>query len=120
MEANNDAKAFELYTGLVQKFPKDDMVNFYMGQYYLGKARKTNSDSAATEDQMKEAVQIVDTSIPYFTGGIFEASADNIKADLLYKLGDVDNAKLAIDRTIQLWPDNKTYNKTKDKIYSSK
>ena len=69
---------------------------------------------------MKEAIQNADMSIPYFTGGIFEASADNIKADLLFKLGDVDNAKLAIDRTIQLWPDNKTYNKTKDKVYGRK
>lgn len=120
MEANDDVKAFDIYSGLVQKFPNDDMVKFYIGQYYLGKARKVNSDTAATEDQMKEAVANVDMSIPYFTGGIFEASADNIKADLLYKLGDTDNAKLAIDRTIQLWPDNKTYNKTKAKVYGEK
>ena len=119
MEAKNEDKAFELYTGLVQKFPKDDMVNFYMGQYYIGKARKINIDSAATEDQWNEALKYVDTSLPYLTGGIFEASANNIKADLYYKLGDIENAKLAIDRTILLWPDNKTYNKTKDKIYSS-
>ncbi len=119
MEANNEEKAFELYTGLVQKYPKDDMVNFYMGQYYLGKARKTNGDTTATSEQLAEAVKNVDMSIPYFTGGIFEASADNIKADLLYKMGDMDNAKLAIDRTIQLWPDNKTYNKTKTKVYGS-
>lgn len=119
MEVKNDDKALELYTGLIKKFPSDDMVNFYTGQYYLGKARKINNDSAATAEQLNEAIKNVDTSLPYFTGGIFEASANNIKADLYYKLGDMDNAKLAIDRTIQLWPDNKTYNKTKDKIYSA-
>lgn len=119
MEAKNEDKALELYTGLVQKFPKDDMVNFYMGQYYLGKARKINTDSAATEEQWKEAIRYTDSSMPYFTGGIFEASANNIRADLYYKLGDKDNAKSSIDRAIELWPDNKTYNKTKDKIYSA-
>ena len=119
MEAKNEDKAFELYTGLVQKFPKDDMVNFYMGQYYLAKARKINTDSASTEDNYKEAIAYVQTSLPYFVGGIFEASANNMMADLYYKTGDMDNAKISIDRAIELWPDNKPYNKTKDKVYGS-
>jgi len=118
-ESKNDEKAFAVLTELVQKNPGDDMVNFYMGQYYLGKARKTNGDSAATADNYREAISNAEKSMPYFIGGIFEASSANVMADLYYKLGDKENARKSIDRAIQLWPDNKTYNKTKDKVYSS-
>lgn len=118
-ESNNDEKTFAVLSELTEKNPNDDMVNFYMGQYYLGKARKINMDSASTADNYKEAIQYADKSLPYFTGGIFEASASNLMADLYYKLGDKNNAKRSIDRAIELWPDNKTYNKTKDKVYSA-
>jgi thioredoxin-related protein len=118
-ESANEEQTFATLSDLLKKYPKDDMVNFYMGQYYLGKARKINTDSAATVDQLNEAVEYSDKSMPYFTGGIFEASANNIIADLYYKLGNEDKAKSSIDRAIELWPDNKTYNKTKDKIYGS-
>ncbi|CAF3774380.1 unnamed protein product [Rotaria sp. Silwood1] len=118
-EAGNDDKALATLNYLLAKFPNDDMVKFYTGQYYLGKARKVNGDAASTADNFKAAIENVDKSIPYFIGGIFEASANNIKADLYYKLGDMDNAKKSIDRTIQLWPDNKNYLKTKDKVYGT-
>jgi thioredoxin-related protein len=118
-ESGQDEKALALLTDLSAKLPNDEMVKFYTGQYYLGKARKVNGDANATPEAMKEAVANVQTSLPYFAGGIFEASADNVLADLYYKMGDVDNAKRSIDRTIQLWPDNKNYIKTKDKVYGT-
>lgn len=118
-EVKNDEKALATLNDLIQKYPADDMVNFYTGQYYLGKARKVNGDSAATKENYIEAIGNAEKSMPYFFGGIFEASAANVMADLYYKMGDKENARKSIDRAIQLWPDNKTYNKTKDKVYSS-
>ena len=119
MESKNDAMALSTLNELMSKYSTDDMVKFYTGQYYLGKARKINGDTTATPEKYKEAVKNAQESIPYFVGGIFEASAENILADLYYKLGDKDSAKKSIDRAIQLWPDNKTYNKTKDKVYGA-
>ncbi|MBS1514669.1 MAG: thioredoxin fold domain-containing protein [Bacteroidetes bacterium] len=119
-ESKNDEMALLTLKGLYKKFPKDDMVKYYFGQYYLSKARKINSDTTSTEENYKLAVRDAKKSIPYFKGGIFEASAENVLADLYFKLGDSKKAKKSINRALELWSDNKTYNKTKDKIYGTK
>jgi thioredoxin-related protein len=119
MESKNDSMSIATLNELMSKYPNDDMVKFYTGQYYLGKARKINGDTTATAEKYMEGIKNAKESIPYFVGGIFEASAENILADLYYKSGDKDAAKKSIDRAIQLWPDNKTYNKTKDKVYGA-
>ncbi len=117
-EAKNDDDAFKTYKSLIKKYPKDDMVRFYMGQYYLGKARKINSDTLAAASDYKDAIKNINKSLPYFKGGIFEASSYNVMADVYYKLGDMKKAQRSIDKALVLWPDNKTYNKTKDKVYA--
>jgi len=118
-EAKKSDDAYAILSGLVQQNPDDDMVKFYMGQYYLGKARKVAGDSAATSEQITEALKNVDMSIPYFTGGIFEASAANLQSVLYLKQGDVDNSKRTINRALELWADNKTYKKQYDKVYGT-
>jgi len=118
-ESKNDEKAYVVLSELIKANPDDDMVKFYMGQYYLGKARKVAGDSAATADQINQALKDVDMSVPYFTGGIFEASAANLKSTLYYKQGDIENSKKSIDRALELWADNKTYRKQYDKVYGN-
>lgn len=119
-ELKQEDESLKLYNELAVKYPDDEMLKIYTGFYYMGKARSVMNDSAATKEQIADALNKSEMGMPYLTGGIFEASLNNIKSALYYKLGDMENAKKSVDRAIELWPDNKTYNKQKNKVYGTK
>ena len=100
---------------LLTNYGTDEMVRFYIGQYYNTNAQKVMKDPAATDDMRKDAIATEDKALEYLTGGIFEASPNNAKSELYYQMKDKDNALVYIDKALSIW-DKKVYREQKEKI----
>jgi thioredoxin-related protein len=101
---------------LKTNYSTDEMVNFYIGQYYLGKASKISKDEKATTEMYKEALIDADASFPYLQGGVFEAGPSYVKSVIYYKMGDYTVADEFIDKSLAIWGTRKSYVEQKQKI----
>ncbi len=114
-EGTDEALTQNYINELLSNYGNDEMVRFYIGQYYSGKASKVMKDAAATDDMRREALINVTNALEYLTGGIFEASPNNTKSELYYQLKDKENALIYIDKALSIW-DKKVYREQKEKI----
>jgi thioredoxin-related protein len=101
---------------LESKYGSDEMVNFYIGQYYLGKASKVSKDEKATNEMRMEAIKNTDLAFPYLQGGVFEAGPSFVKSNLYYAMGDYKTADEYIDKSLAIWSTRKSYLDQKQKI----
>ncbi|CAN5388686.1 hypothetical protein BH10BAC5_BH10BAC5_10850 [soil metagenome] len=100
---------------LLDNYGTDEMVRFYIGQYYAAKANKIMKDPAAADEDRRIALGLADKALEYLSGGIFEASPNNSKSELYYQLKDKENALVYIDKALSIW-DKKVYREQKEKI----
>lgn len=114
-EDGNEEVTMNYINDLLTNYGTDEMVRFYIGQFYSSKAQKVMKDPNATDDMRREALANADKSLEYLTGGIFEASPNNVKSELYYQLKDKDNALVYVDKALSIW-DKKVYREQKDKI----
>lgn len=101
---------------LEAKYGSDEMVNFYIGQYYLGKASKVSKDEKATNEMRIEALKNADLAFPYLQGGVFEAGPSYVKSNLYYAMEDYQKADEYIDKSLAIWGSRKLYTDQKKKV----
>lgn len=109
--------AIEYYKSILEsKYASDEFANFYIGQYFLGKASKIAKDEKASNELVMEGLEWADKSIPYLKGGVFEASPNNLKSQLYFKLGEYDKSLDYINNALKIWGTRKSYLEQKKKV----
>ncbi|HRE40565.1 MAG TPA: thioredoxin fold domain-containing protein [Ignavibacteria bacterium] len=103
-------------TILEEKYRDDEFANFYIGQYFLGKGSKIAKDEKATREMTIEGIEWAEKSAPYFKGGVFEASPNNVKSQLYYNLGEYDKSLEYINNALKIWSTRKSYLDQKKKV----